>query len=372
MQTTPPFVIEPNNKAVIKETLFEAYLYRRTWTIIHFIELKDLFAQGNEIDKKLQDLKYICSGNQNCTQINALRLLEKRLKIPQQLQNSLFNNVFRKKRGLFNIVGEVHKILWGSLAASDIEYFNAEIDKLYNHTNDAISFVSNETRITQDILDVISTDFDLYNKNIETIKKWAQVEKTNNILIEVILELEIAIDDYRDSLKTYVEGIFHSQVGYLSPLLMPPEKLISSLKELQKIEKFITPTFDINLINYPLILKISDATVYLKNQTRLVTILKVPTAEHDIYRATKFYALDQHVSRQNFRFFILPDIIMFISRDSLHYALENNHLRKCTKGDDISYCKLNSNIFEINNENNCETDLKKISWKDAMLNILNC
>ena len=112
---------------------------------------------------------------------------------------------------------------------------------------------------------------------------------------------------------------------------MPPNVLIESLTEIQKIDSFTIPTFQITEKNYPLIMKISEPTVYINN-TRLVTILRVPIAEHELFSATKFTALPQHVNRQNFRRFIIPDIILFISKDNTQYAIERNHFHHCTKG----------------------------------------
>lgn len=136
--------------------MYETYLYRRTWTIIHFIELQDLFKQGSTLDSKIREIKYLCSKQPNCTQANAISLLEKRLKSPNQLQSDLFDVSLRKKRGVFNIVGEVHKILWGTLAASDIDYINNEIDKLYKQNNNVISIV------TQDTLQLIAIQISIF------------------------------------------------------------------------------------------------------------------------------------------------------------------------------------------------------------------
>lgn len=75
--------------------------------------------------------------------------------------------------------------------------------------------------------------------------------------------------------------------------------------------------------------------------------------------------MPQHVSRQNFRLFGLPDITIFISKDRTQYALERNHLHSCTKGFKYHYCKLNSNIFNIEKESNFETDIIQNKLKNC-------
>ena len=75
---------------------------------------------------------------------------------------------------------------------------------------------------------------------------------------------------------------------------MPSKVVINSLNNIQKVDPFVTPTFEINKKNYPLIMKISEALVYLNN-TRLISIISVPIEEHETFSATKFIPLPQHV-----------------------------------------------------------------------------
>ena len=79
----------------------------------------------------------------------------------------------RVKRGLFNPIGSVHKFLWGSLSASDGDYYNSEIDKLYNHTNQLSLLVSNETVILKKTLELTQDHFNAIDKNFERLNNWA-------------------------------------------------------------------------------------------------------------------------------------------------------------------------------------------------------
>lgn len=205
------------------------------------------------------------------------------------LQNNLFKTYSRRKRGLFNIVGEAHKFLWGTLSSSDLDYLNNEIDKLYNHTNNAILLQEKETRITQDNLKLLEDDFKVFNDNIVKLQngvtsadKQIKQNTIDNLMTEAILEIEIALDDYKEIIKNFLDGILHARTGHLSSSLMPPRTLVEYLKEIQNLDAFTQPTFTISTANYPLIMKISEAVVYI-NGTRLVVLLKVPIAK------TKFF-----------------------------------------------------------------------------------
>lgn len=96
-EMSSPYKVEKNNEAFIKETLFEAYLYRRQWTVIHFIELQDLLKQGTDIQYKLDKLKIICK-NSHCTKGTSLQLLSKRFNSTLEIQEGLLDFHLRKKR----------------------------------------------------------------------------------------------------------------------------------------------------------------------------------------------------------------------------------------------------------------------------------
>ena len=139
---------------------------------------------------------------------------------------------------------------------SDLEYFNKQVVRLYNHTNEAILLQENVTHITQDTLKSISNDFEIFNRNILKIENWSNSIDTKinqltaeNLLSEAIIKLEIAIDDYKDYIKTYINGIIHAQTRHISPSLIPPSVVIKSLNNLQEIDPFIIPTFKINKSN---------------------------------------------------------------------------------------------------------------------------
>lgn len=327
----------------MKETLSDAYLYRQSWTVIHFTEIRDLMKEGIQIQNKLKELKLICDKannaiNSKCTKQVAIKLLDERFKSVITLQHDLVETHSRKKRGLFNVVGEFHKILWGSLSNSDLEYFNQEIDRLYNHSNTAILLNKEAVHITQDVLETIKNDCQIYNKNVNKINDWVESMikeidhiEANDLLTEAIVELEITIDDYRNLLKSYIDGILHAWNGHLLTTLMPVEVLINSLNEIQKSQPFIVPTFEITKPNYPLITKVIEIIVYLNN-TRLVSILRVLIAANELFSAVKYTSLPQHVGKQSFRLFLIPDSVLFISKDSSHYSIERNHLHHCKKG----------------------------------------
>ena len=195
----------------------------------------------------------------------------------------------RKKRSLifpFNIIGNIIKILFGTLSTNDLKYSDQEIDRLYKNSNERILLQEKSLHINQEMLKEISKDFKSFNKNILEVEKWSSnitskldLLRFENQISEALVELQITIDDYKDFIRAYSDGILHAQEGHLSSTLMPPKIVIDSLMNIQKMDKFWTPNFDLSLQNYPLIMKISEVAAYINN-TRLVSILRVPIADN--------------------------------------------------------------------------------------------
>jgi len=89
----------------------------------------------------LYAFKITCSGLQE------LQRIERKLttlKIDRQTVNDMvgrfddeinFNNYgTRIKRGVFDFVGQIAKILFGTLDSSDADYYNKQIDLVYNNS----------------------------------------------------------------------------------------------------------------------------------------------------------------------------------------------------------------------------------------------
>ena len=92
----------------------------------------------------------------NCDEHFEIKMLNgriQRLEVKNLLLEKLLVNN-RKKRGLDNAVGTVVKMLFGTIAESDLEYVIFEIDKLYRGNKVIATSISNQTRITKSLLKI--------------------------------------------------------------------------------------------------------------------------------------------------------------------------------------------------------------------------
>ena len=180
--------------------------------------------------------------------------------------------------------------------------------------------------------------------------------KASSLMYNSILEIEIALADYQSMIESLTTGITFSHSGNVLASLLPPRVLIQSLKELQKDDMYNMPTFEISVDNYRLIIKISETFVYL-DDSKIITVLKTPIADHEIYSVVRFLPVPQKVSKKYYRMINLPDRRMFISKNRSKYFLTNNEPLQCFESFNYNYSKLKSNIIQVRNQSICEVSL---------------
>ena len=146
----------------------------------------------------------------------------------------------RARRGIFDFVGEISKTLFGTLDASDAQYYNNELDKLYAYQKTVINYIRNQTSI---VLNAVKTNAALFNKThnrIESINtqfnKLRNLSKENEMNIqidEIIMDLEQSIDELREQIRNVEDLTFDAKHGIVKPVTFSNETL-SFLQEFHK------------------------------------------------------------------------------------------------------------------------------------------
>ena len=87
-------------------------------------------------------------------------MINQRLKRLDEQVNKYFHTtgITRVKRGVFNFVGDIAKILFGTLSDSDARYYNDEIDKLYHQSSETAETIKEFTKITKATINAASQD----------------------------------------------------------------------------------------------------------------------------------------------------------------------------------------------------------------------
>ena len=139
---------------ILQEELFKARLYHEILTTVHFVDIRDLEKNANQINIKIIDLREQCYKFNFCVHMITLNTIHNRFNKIKHKINSLLklSNNTRQKRGLFNVVGNWNHVLFGTMSADDEERINKQIDDVYNNTGHIVVLLNNQTTIMKNAL----------------------------------------------------------------------------------------------------------------------------------------------------------------------------------------------------------------------------
>jgi hypothetical protein len=158
----------------------------------------------------------------------------------------------RSKRGVFNVVGSVSKILFGTLS-DDATYYKNRISKLQSEqlsmlklTKEQMIVVRSSLQIVNFTLaDVAANEMQL-NDNLNVIQKLVAEngEKTSQVLSQAIvlsavnrhmIIVEHVVSQLREEYDIILSAINFAQKGILFPQIITPEDIIETFQQSQSI-----------------------------------------------------------------------------------------------------------------------------------------
>lgn len=130
----------------------------------------------------------------------------------------------RFKRGVFDFVGQVSKILFGMLDSSDVDY-NKQIDLLYNNSQQLTELYKKQISIMQSTIGNITTAFasnqqkfkeidfnlELLNKQMLNITRQITDAQLNTIVNSHLTECSEMMLDYELELEILTDAILLSR-----------------------------------------------------------------------------------------------------------------------------------------------------------------
>lgn len=130
------------------ESIANLHIYRDNWRFINYVNLAPLEEKEKILNFFTHKIDLLCFSKYGdditCSGLQELERLKRKLinvKINRQTINDLVGRLdeksdrYRSKRGVFDFVGQISKILFGTLDSSDADYYNEQIDLVYNNSN---------------------------------------------------------------------------------------------------------------------------------------------------------------------------------------------------------------------------------------------
>ncbi|KAK2575266.1 hypothetical protein KPH14_012823 [Odynerus spinipes] len=283
----PTFYLEP---------LGQLRLYTEQWKLISYLPLNGLMEQGTHIENGIKEVKELDNVGRHSRTIYQL---EKSLQQAKKCRERLFSSVGygspeprRTRRGVFDFVGDVSKILFGTMSSADAEYYNKEIDLVHNDNKHNAELFKNQTQILKVVLENNNKLVTDYKEKISTISlDMRKLEKMGDttLLDETILEfcmmLELEIFSFQRNIDITSQAIVDGRQGIISPNVVDPKvfyKLIQKIRAEEGTNRLPQVAVADHYYEY---LQICTIEIVIIKQ-KLVSVIKIPILEKPKYRIT--------------------------------------------------------------------------------------
>ena len=225
---------------IIREELFEAYLYNEVWTTIHYIDLKDLRSDLIQLQLHLDKIREKCQQQTACNHLSTMKILQGKFVLIQARYSILTQMANRYKRGLFNIIGSGMKYLFGTMSANDTNEISNEIDNIYKRISQTVVLLRNQTSLVRNAMVKLEHYSNKQTRDIRTlesiVKNGSSVMnnlKFNNLILETILETQLHVETLENSVSHIEDAIQSGKTGLISPQLVTPNNFINALLEIK-------------------------------------------------------------------------------------------------------------------------------------------
>jgi hypothetical protein len=178
------FVNQPLERlaGVYFERLADLHIFRNHWKFVNYVNLNPLEEKEKILKFYINKIDLLCYSKYGyditCLGWQELQHLQQKLvnlKIDRKTVNDLIGrsdveeDKQRWKRGVFDFVGQIAKILFGTLDSSDAEYYNEQIDLTYNNSKQLTNLYKKQISIIQATIGNFSNAFEANNQKFKEI-----------------------------------------------------------------------------------------------------------------------------------------------------------------------------------------------------------
>jgi hypothetical protein len=267
----------------------------------------------------------------------------------------------RKKRGLFDFVGKVSKILFGTMDEDDAQYYNDQIEHFERSSDSLTHLLKQQLTIVRSTLGAINeTLLDVtYNEDRmraglmqlrdyvdSVVTQYGNV--TNLLSVKITLESHIArvldgLNVLQRHLDTLLASLVDAQQGILHPQIISPQMVINALKHDSSYfppETF--PPFPLSKDSAYLLYKVCGVHVYFYDEI-LSYVLELPLVNKGNYDVLRMIPVPVALGGGRFVYVDTGSDLLFFERARQYYFLSTER--------ELSLCKaISKNSFVCSQE----------------------
>lgn len=392
----PPYeVLElPIQPGIYMEMVAPTRLYHETWTIVNYVNIRELDERSLTILHCLTELKLHCNyGKIICKADNAIdnlnniiiRTNDNKIKLEHMLGRKT-----RKQRGTFNFIGDIAKILFGTMSNSDAEYYNREIDRILGDNYSLTNMIKNQTEIISATFNSIARSFDNFenrfsriNKNIEFLQQALKDIKVTERLMEwnsnidlALLDLSNVVYEYRDDIDILINAVMNAKKGLVHPQVISPALFMESIKKIKEKRDHSELPISAEEHNFSDLMDISEVNIAFISH-KLIYVIKVPLLERNIMQTFKLTPILKQTDKRTFIYLDPPFEYIITNIERTVFSPTDVHdLDKCRNLQRLKICERRNPDYSIQAHDTCvsliltEPSKLSISPKDCALRAL--
>jgi hypothetical protein len=220
--------------------------------------------------------------------------------VAEYLTTDIQNSNRRTKRGVLNFVGDISKILFGTLTQSDAKGYNKHISELEKEQKEFLHLAKEQMTVIKPTISSVNSTLLKVNQNEKILDnglnklfnysehKFQKLEEeiaNVDLLNEQMRLVQRGVDESQHSFETLIEAFVHAEQGVLQPQLITVQR-IRNLVRMQKLP----PGTDYPNFPLPELSKIIIPHIYSYRQF-LVYVLEIPwfsPTEYQLYKMLPF------------------------------------------------------------------------------------
>lgn len=391
------FVNQPLERlaGIYFENLADLHIFRDHWKFINYVNLTPLEEKEKVLKFYLNKIDLLCYSKYGyditCSGLQELERLQRglaSLKADRETINDLIgrsNNIkdeHRWKRGVFDFVGQIAKILFGTLDSSDAEYYNEQIDLAYNNSKQVTNLYKKQISIIQATIGNFSNAFAENNQKFKEVdfnigelhklilkgEEKINEAQLNTMVNSYLIECSEMLLEYGLELEILTDAILLARRGLIHPKILTPKELFNNLKETRyavndkQLPVPLEPDQFTNLID------VSDINIFYKNH-RLIYVIEIPLIEQNNFILYHVIPLPIKQGERGIYAFINP-IYTYLglrSDKQLYTHLTERDIDKCKKINNVMICKQTDLLYQVSAIHNCESELLKSARLESIL-----
>lgn len=376
----------PTSPGIYYDNLGQVEVYSTTWRIVTYVNLDSVTERFQKAEKYGKEAVQRCRDTLSKLNIGLIEceILDQQVerhvqKITalQQLVHQLTKHESRRKRGVFNLVGQVSKILFGTLDEADATYYKEHIEQMEKNSEGLL-------RLTKEQVAVVRATLSGVNRTVHSLQSNEQIlklgmEKLERFLKnytketdtgfkrvaslvtinEQVLQLSAVFGEIGEEYEQIINAVVNAQKGILQPRIINPVQIVkylSLIRDELKDVKFPVPLAESS--GY-LLLRIIDLDVFISGSI-LGYVINIPLIDNNVFTLYRMFPLPREIPHMIGKYiFIQPEKeFLLIDESKRLYAKISQEQLSCKElSKNRRICKQSFVLLSTFDHEECEAKL---------------